>query len=86
MMARSRAASGTGYLGAIPAQVWDVVEQAWGQPFHLSSNYARQHTLAVAFAASMGWISNITPDGTGYRGQWHVTMEGLVAFRTKETL
>lgn len=85
-VARSRAASGTGYLGAIPKEVWEVLDRAWSAPISLASNYARKHDLAVAFAASIGWISTISPDGRSYSRRWHVTMEGLVALRTKETL
>ena len=37
--------------------------------------------MEVAFAASMGWISTIHPDGKSYDRAWHVTMEGLMAIK-----
>lgn len=59
---------------------------AWETPFSLASNYARIRRDDVAFAASMGWISIITPDGLGATTQWHVTMEGLLALRNRAAL
>lgn len=78
---RSRPNPGVGYLGEISEEVWDVVEKAWAMPFFISSNFARGLAIETAFAASLGWISNITPDGKGFSRQWHITMEGMVALR-----
>jgi hypothetical protein len=86
LVARSRAAPGAGYFGEVPEGVWDVVESAWNQPFSLASNYAREHLLEVAFAASIGWISTLSPNGIGYSRLWHVTLEGLSALRNKNLM
>lgn len=86
MVARSRATPGTGYFGDIPGGVWEVVNAAWETPFSLASNYARIRRADVAFAASMGWVSIISPDGTGYTTQWHITMEGIIALRNRTTM
>lgn len=61
-----------------------VLSAAWETPFHISSNAAREAAIPVAFAASMGWLSNINPEGKSYSRKWHVTQEGLVALRAKE--
>lgn len=60
-----------------------MITKAWDQPFHASSNYARAESTAVAFAASMGWISTIDPNGTTFSRLWHVTAEGLIALRSR---
>lgn len=86
MTGRSRAVAGIGYLGDIPTEVWGVLSHAWAAPIFLASNYAREHTVSVAFAASMGWLSNIAPDGMSYSRQWHITKEGLTALQTSTSL
>lgn len=85
-LGRSRATAGSGFKGPIPEEVWEVVERAWYQPFRISSNYARQNAILVAFAASLGWITNIALDGNGLSPQWHVTLEGAAALKSKEKL
>lgn len=81
-LARSRAVAGVGYTGRIPEDVWVVLERAWSEPIYASGNFARTQAIAVAFAASMGWISTIAPSGREYRRTWHITAEGLVAIRS----
>lgn len=83
---RSRTTAGSGFAGPIPEEIWEVVERAWYQPFRISSNYARQNAIAVAFSASLGWITNITLDGKELSRQWHVTLEGAAALKSKEKL
>lgn len=83
-LARSRQVAGTGFLGEYPPEAVEVIRYSWEGPFHISSNYARSHSIAVAFAASMGWISNIAPDGVTISRQWHPTAEGLFALRSEE--
>lgn len=80
-VARSRAVVGTGYLGDLPDEALEVVRKAYAQPFAIASNYARENALDVAFAASMGWISSISPDGLSYSRRWHPTAEGLLTLR-----
>jgi len=86
MVGRSRTTAGRGYLGSIPEEVWEVLHRSWTKPFSISSNFAREHSIATAFAASMGWIGNITPDGLGYSRHWHITMEGLLALQTQNAI
>lgn len=86
MAGRSRAVAGVGYLGPIPADVWAVLHRAWEAPIYLASNYAREQSVAVAFAASMGWLTTIGPDGLSYYRQWHITMEGQLALNTSSKL
>lgn len=81
-MGRSRPVAGTGYLGPIPDEIWEVLIKAWDRPISIQSNYSREHSVAVAFSASMGWLSSIQPDGLGFSRKWHITLEGLTALRT----
>lgn len=83
-LARSRQVPGTGYLGQYPEEALEVLQYAWSHPFSASSNYARSNSIAVAFAASLGWISNIAPDGRTFSRHWHVTAEGLLVLRHLE--
>lgn len=78
-LGRSRATHGTGYFGPLHDDLWLVAERAWVEPFSISSNFARQYAIAVATAASLGWITNIAPDGRHLSRSWHVTFEGLTA-------
>lgn len=59
---------------------------AWEAPFHISGNYARTMAIPVAFAASMGWLTNINPTGRSYARTWHLTQEGALALREREAL
>lgn len=81
---RSRAIAGRGYLGEIPEEVYQVVDDAWSAALSIQSNYARENAVFVAMAASLGWITNISPDGLSYSRRWHCTMEGLSALRHRQ--
>lgn len=83
-LARSRASPGAGFLGPLPPEVWEVVGTAWEAPFAISGDFAREHAPWVALAASLGWISTVTPDGSGFTRRWHATAEGLTAMRRPE--
>lgn len=72
---------GVGYLGPIPEDVWTLLEIAWETPIAVSSNLAREHAPLIAFAASLGWLSTIQPNGQAFSRLWRITSEGLVAFR-----
>lgn len=74
-----------GYFGDIPEHVWEVLQAAWDQPFSVASNFSREHAAEVAFAASMGWLSTISPTGRSYTRLWHLTAEGELSLRHKET-
>lgn len=80
---RSRAVSCGGYFGEIPEGVWQVLDRAWFDPPSISSNYARQAAPALAVAASLGWITVIAPDGHSLSRSWHITAEGLTAYRNR---
>ena len=67
------------YLGPIPDEVWEVLLSAWDLPIYIASNFARAQRHAVALAASIGWISNIAPDGLDYSDRWHLTHSGAQA-------
>jgi len=86
MVGRSRPKAGRGYVGAIPEAVYGVVLKAWASPFSVQSNYAREAAIEVALAASMGWITNIAPDGLSFTRQWHTTPEGLVSVQIAKEL
>lgn len=38
----------------------------------------------VALAASLGWLTTISPDGQTYTRQWRLTAAGLQALYQKE--
>lgn len=76
---RSRATPGVGYIGDIPEEVWEALEKVWTRPTHISSDYARGHAIEIAILASLGWISNIAPDGRSFSRQWCITSQGLTA-------
>lgn len=82
-LGRSRAGPGAGYFGAITKEVWDILIYAWDGPFYISSNVARENPIPIAFAASLGWLSNISPDGMSFSRKWHLTAEGLHALRSR---
>lgn len=61
--------------------MWEILSYAWDGPFFISSNFARENTIPIALAASLGWLSNIQPDGRAFSRKWHLTAEGLYAVR-----
>lgn len=71
------------YLGEIPEDLWHVLQEAWDQPIYIASNFARQHRHEVALAASIGWISNVRPDGLSYSPCWHLTHAGALALESR---
>lgn len=77
----SRAAPPEPYIGTYPRQAVEVCRHVWKHPLALESNYARQYRVEVAFAASMGWITVIHPDGHSYDRAWHITAAGLIAIK-----
>lgn len=70
-----------GYMGSMPPGAIEVVRHVWKGPLAIESNYARSNRVEVAFAASMGWLTVIHPDGRSYDRSWHITAEGLYAIR-----
>lgn len=80
-LGRSRLTPGRGYRGTIPKGVVQVLAWAWENPIAVQSDYARANSTDVAFAASMGWLSTISPDGHSYSKLWRITAEGLITLR-----
>lgn len=78
-LGRSRTGAGIGYRGKVHPWVWLAVERVYTAPLAIESNYAREKRWAIAFAASVGWITVIDPGGHSYGREWRVTAEGLVA-------
>lgn len=74
------------YHGPIPAGLWDVLSQAHEGGISVQSNFARSYSLEVALAASLGWVSTITPTGLAYSRVWRITMAGLSALQHKELM
>lgn len=72
------------YTGDVPEELWAVLLHAWRRPLALQSDFARQNSVGVALAASMGLLSSIKPDGTEYTTCWHVTAAGITALHYKE--
>lgn len=63
------------------AATWAVLHTAWVQPFAIESNFARSYRYNVAFAASMGWLTTVAPDGKTFDRRWHITAEGIFAIK-----
>jgi hypothetical protein len=78
---RSRQVKGQGYRGGVHPAVWECLDRAYQSPYRIESNYAREYRFAVAFSASVGWITVVNPDGETYSREWKITAEGLYALR-----
>lgn len=82
-LGKSKLTSGRPYNGIPPEEVWHVLETAYSAPIFIASNYAREMSTEVSFAASMGWLSTLTLNGQHYTRRWHVTREGITALETR---
>lgn len=72
------------YSGPLPEpDIWDVLLEAWARGIWTSGNFARAYAYTVGLAASLGWISTVTPDGRAYMPRWHITLEGIAAYHTR---
>jgi hypothetical protein len=74
------------YSGPIPDTLWAVLHRAWKAGISLQSDFAREHAIELALAASCGFISTIDPNGQNYRGMWRITASGLTAYEHKELI
>lgn len=74
------------YLGHLPEGLWDVLTVAWEANISIQGDFARSHASEVALAASLGWLSNISPDGLTFSRHWRITAPGLTAIKHKEFL
>jgi hypothetical protein len=67
------------FRGPLPAGLWAVLGAAHASYISVQSDFARAHSTELALAASMGWITTISPDGGSYGGRWRITAAGLTA-------
>lgn len=67
------------YRGEYPPQLWAVLSICHERYISIQSDWARALAPEVALAASLGWVSNIDPDGLHYTKQWRITPAGLTA-------
>lgn len=75
------------YKGALPAGLWKVLDTAHEKGgISVQGDYARSNSTCLALAASLGWVSTISPDLTEYGKVWRVTVAGLSALQNKEHL
>jgi len=74
------------YRGEVPEELWLVLRTAWGRPISIQSDFARRYAVEVCLAASMGLVSTIKPNGSGYTTQWRLTSAGITALEHKEKL
>jgi hypothetical protein len=81
-LTRDRPRFGIGYHGPIPPGIWEIVKLAYSGGIAVSSNFAREQATELALAASLGWVSTISPDGLSYGRRWFATIEGLVALQS----
>jgi len=79
ILTSNRAGHAAPYLGPIPGEVWTILDHAWEAPIYIASNFAREFKHEIALTASIGWISNIKPDGRSYSPCWHLTLAGAHA-------
>jgi hypothetical protein len=64
-------------------EVFHVLRKIAGEPISVASNFARDHAVSVALAASIGWITVVEPDGGTYSRIWKMTLPGLHALETR---
>lgn len=75
------------YHGPIPPDIWLLLHHAHDTGgFALQSDVARGVSQLVALAASCGWLSVISPDGSSYEPKWRITAAGLTALQHKDHL
>lgn len=67
------------YRGEYPVQLWLVLNLAHERFISVSGDWARTLAPEVALASSLGWLSNIAPDGQSYSNKWRITPAGLTA-------
>lgn len=75
------------FSGPYPREALGVLEEIIEHgPLALQSDFARQAALWVAFCASLGFITTITPTGNAYMRAWRITNSGLIALNHKDHL
>jgi hypothetical protein len=67
------------FHGDYPPSLWAVLTLAHDRYISCQGDWARALAPEVALAASLGWLSNIDPDGLHYSNKWRITPAGLTA-------
>lgn len=70
------------YRGDYPEELWAVLQLAHSRYISVQGDHARLYAPEVALAASLGWLSNVAPDGASYSNKWRITASGLTALET----
>lgn len=63
----------------VPLEVWEVLEEAHEAPISVQSNFARAYAPFMAAAASLGWITTLTPRNNTFGRVWLLTPSGTMA-------
>lgn len=75
------------YHGPYPPGLWAVLEVCHkAGSISIQSNFARGAATEVALAASIGWITTVSPDGASHGARWRLTQAGLLAHHHREYL
>lgn len=74
------------YRGPLPEDLWAVLTEATERGIFVQGNFARERALPLALAASLGWLTVISPDRYVYARVWRPTAAGLTALENRETL
>lgn len=63
----------------IPPEVFEVLEEVHEAPLSVQSNFARAYAPFVAAAASLGWITTLSPRTGTFGRSWLISPQGAVA-------
>lgn len=73
------------FRGTYPPALWTLLDETHlAGGLSIQGDPARQRADMVALAASLGWLSTITPDGHRYTRVWRLTAAGLQALTQQE--
>ncbi len=64
---------------AIPKEVFEVLEEVHEAPLSVQSNFARAYAPFVAAAASLGWITTVSPRTGTFGRCWLISAQGATA-------
>lgn len=63
----------------IPPEVFEVLEEVHEAPLSIQSNFARAYAPFVAAAASLGWITTMSPRTGTFGRYWLISPQGATA-------
>lgn len=66
-------------LPKVPPEVFEVLEEVHEAPLSVQSNFARAFAPFIAAAASLGWITSLTPRANTFGRVWLLTPAGTTA-------